>query len=381
MSIRFLDLQAMHDELRPELDRAWREVTDQAAFIGGAAVERFEADWAAYCGTRHAVGLANGTAALELALDALGVGPGDEVIVPANTFFATVSAVRTVGAVPVFVDVDPRTLLVDPARVGEALGPRTAAVIAVHLYGQPCDMDALGAICARAGVLLVEDAAQAHGATWRGRRAGSLGRIGCFSFYPGKNLGGFGDAGAVTTDDPELARAIRSLANHGRAPGSHHEHERIGANQRLDALQAAILSVKLTRLDAWNAARARVVGWYRQALADLPVELLDEAPDAVSAHHLMVVRLAGRDRVQAQLQARGIPTGIHYPIPCHRQKAFAGTDVPFLPVVEGAAPRLLSLPLHPHLSQDAVAQVADALRACLAADPVPAPPAELVCGR
>jgi dTDP-4-amino-4,6-dideoxygalactose transaminase len=279
----------------------------------------------------------------------------------------------------VFVDVDPGTLLLDPAQVEAALGPRTAAVIAVHLYGQPCDMDALGAIADRAGVPLIEDAAQAHGATWRGRRAGSLGRIGCFSFYPGKNLGGFGDAGAVTTDDPDLARTIRSLANHGRAPGSHHEHERIGANHRLDALQAAILSVKLARLDAWNAARTRVVGWYREALADLPVRLLDQAPGAVSAHHLMVVRLAERDRVQAALQAQGIATGVHYPIPCHRQKAFAGTEVPFLPVVERAAPLLLSLPLHPHLGADEVAVVADALRVALAsARPAAAP--ELVAG-
>lgn len=379
MSVRFLDLQAMHAELSQELDEAWREVTAAAAFIGGEPVERFELAWAAYCGTRHAVGLANGTAALELALHALGVGQGDEVIVPANTFFATVSAVRSVGARPVFVDVDPGTLLLDPAQVEAALGPRTAAVIAVHLYGQPCDMDALGAIADRAGVPLIEDAAQAHGATWRGRRAGSLGRIGCFSFYPGKNLGGFGDAGAVTTDDPDLARTIRSLANHGRAPGSHHEHERIGANHRLDALQAAILSVKLARLDAWNAARTRVVGWYREALADLPVRLLDQAPGAVSAHHLMVVRLAERDRVQAALQAQGIATGVHYPIPCHRQKAFAGTEVPFLPVVERAAPLLLSLPLHPHLGADEVAVVADALRVALAsARPAAAP--ELVAG-
>ena len=367
MSIPFLDLQAMHAELLDQLDGAWHEVSRTAGFIGGAAVERFEADWASYCGTRHAVGVSDGTAALELSLMALGIGRGDEVILPANTFIATAEAVVAAGAVPVFVDVDPATLLMTAEAVAAACTPRTAAVIAVHLYGQPADMDAIGRVAERAGIVVLEDAAQAHGATWQGRRAGSLGKVGCFSFYPGKNLGAFGDAGGVVTDDPGLAERVRSLANHGRARHAPERHDLLGQNHRLDALQAAILGIKLQRLEAWNAARRQVARWYAQALAGLPLDLVATAAGAVSSHHLYVVQLEQRDEVRRSLTAQGVATGIHYAIPCHRQPPFAGERQVRLPVCERAAQRILSLPMFPHLQPAQVSRVADALGQALEA--------------
>jgi len=369
--VPFLDLDRLHAELRPELDAAWRRLVDTSGFIGGAAVERFEADWAAYCGTRHAVGVSDGTAAIELALAALGIGPGDEVIVPGNTFIATVEAVAKVGATPVMVDVEPTTLLLAPAAVAAAVGPRTAAVIAVHLYGQPCDMEALGAVCGRHGLALVEDAAQAHGATWRGRRAGSLGSIGCFSFYPGKNLGAFGDAGAVVTDDARLADEIRSRANHGRPAGAAERCVVLDGNHRLDALQAAVLGIKLPHLDRWNGARAGVAQRYAQALGGSGAVFPAVRAEATSSHHLAVVLVPERDVVRQRLASAGIMTGIHYAIPCHQQTACApllagAAELPSLPVVEAAAGRLLSLPLFPHMTPSEVARVIEALDAILA---------------
>lgn len=365
MTVPFFELAQAHAEIADELDRAWQRTMSTGVFIGGPAVDEFEADWADYCGTRHCVGVGSGTAALELTLAALGIGPGDEVVVPASTFFATAAAVRTVGATPVFVDVDPATLLVTADALRAALTPRTVAVLVVHLYGQPVDMDAIGAVAAAAGIAVIEDAAQAHGARWRGRRAGGLGHAGCFSFYPGKNLGAFGDAGAVVTDDLQLADRIRSLANHGRAAGTHYEHQRIGGNHRLDALQAAILSVKLRRLDAWNAARERAVGWYRTALRELPVEPIQTVPDAASSHHLFVVQVPQRAELRRLLSERAVATGIHYPIPCHKQPALDSDEAARLPVAERAAERVLSLPLHPHLTKAQVGEVVSALAGCL----------------
>lgn len=374
MTVPFLELSPAHAELAGELARVWQQTLSTNLFIGGPAVAEFEARWADYCGTRHCVGVASGTAALELTLAALGVGPGDEVIVPASTFFATAAAVKTVGATPVFVDVDPATLLIMPDALRAALTPRTMAVIVVHLYGQPADMDAIGAVAANAGIAVIEDAAQAHGARWRGRRAGGLGHAGCFSFYPGKNLGAFGDAGAVVTDDAQLADAIRSLANHGRTHGTHYVHERIGGNHRLDALQAGILSVKLPRLEAWNAARERAAGWYRTALRGLPVEPIEIAVDASSSNHLFVVQVSQRTELRRMLADRGVATGIHYPIPCHKQPALGCGAALRLPVSERAAERVLSLPLHPHLSEADVAEVVGALAGSLEAL---APPLDL----
>jgi dTDP-4-amino-4,6-dideoxygalactose transaminase len=364
MRVPFLDVAAMHAEVEAELDFAWRQVSRSGRFIGGAFVERFETAWADYCGVTHCVGVASGTAALQLALEALGIGPGDEVILPANTFFATAEAVLAAGATPAFVDVDPATLLMTAAGVAAAITPRTAAVIAVHLYGQPVDMDALERVAEAAGIVVLEDAAQAHGATWRGRRAGSMSRVGCFSFYPGKNLGALGDAGAVVTNDRVLAERVRSLSNHGR-PGDrqdgHYQHVRVGGTHRLDALQAALLSAKLPHLEAWNAGRRRAARLYEQALAELPLEPVRTAEGAISSHHLAVVQLSGRDNVRRHLGEDGIDTAVHYPTPCHLLPALASGSSPKLPVVERAAGRIMSLPMFPHLTDSAVARVADAI--------------------
>ncbi|HVM27388.1 MAG TPA: DegT/DnrJ/EryC1/StrS family aminotransferase [Mycobacteriales bacterium] len=359
--VPFLDLSAMHRQVREELDAAWAGVVDSSGFVGGARVEQFEQEWASYCGADHAIGVANGTDALVVALRALGVGPGDEVVVPANTFVATAEAVVLVGATPRFVDVDPDTLLVTADVVAAALTPRTAAVVAVHLYGQPPDMDALAAVAGRAGVALIEDAAQAHGATWRGRRAGSLATVGCFSFYPGKNLGAFGDGGAVVTGDPELAGRIRCMADHGRRPGSKYDHDLVGQNSRLDALQAAVLSIKLRHLDDWNAGRQAAYARYEAGLRGSAARLVPVAPEATSVHHLAVVEVPGRDELRAALAARGVATGIHYPVPCHQQPAFEQWATGPLPVVEASAGRLLSLPMFPTLSARDVDLVVEAL--------------------
>ena len=361
MNIPFLELSAMHTELAPELDEAWRRISRSGQFIGGEFVERFELEWAEYCGTAYAVGLASGTAALQLGLTALGIGAGDEVIVPANSFFATVEAVLAICATPVLIDVDPSTLLVNATNVEGAITKRTAAVIVVHLYGQPANMDAIEKVARAAGLAIIEDAAQAHGATWRGRKAGSMSELGCFSFYPGKNLGAFGDAGAVTTNDPIVAERVRSLRNHGRSRHDHGRHDYVGGNHRLDELQAAVLSVKLRRLDAWNARRQRIARRYRSLLDDLPVELLEIAPDARSNHHLFVAQSDHRDYLRQRLHAEGIGTGIHYPIPCHRQPALSSIKTPYLPVTERAARRMLSLPMGPHLKQSDSIRVAEAI--------------------
>jgi len=356
-TVPFLDLSAMHAQVAGSLDRAWHEVVASSAFIGGPHVERFEREWADYCDTAHGVGVANGTDALTLVLRGLGIGHGDEVIVPANTFVATAEAVALAGAVPRFVDVDPATLLLTAEHVAAALNPRTAAVIAVHLYGQMADMPALLEVADAAGVAVIEDAAQAHGATWKGRRAGSLGRAGCFSFYPGKNLGAFGDAGAVVTNDRGLADRIRSMGNHGRAAGAHHGHAVVGTNSRLDGLQAAVLSAKLPRLDAWNDARRAAVAAYRDRLDPDGAELVTVARDATPVHHLAVVRVRDRDRVREVLARRGIQTGLHYPVPCHDHDAFRRFADGRLPVVEQAAAEVLSLPLFPDLTRDQIDRV------------------------
>jgi dTDP-4-amino-4,6-dideoxygalactose transaminase len=367
-TVPFLDLAAGHQPLADEIVAAWRGVLESSSFIGGEHVTRFEQEWAQYCGVRHAVGVGNGTDALVLAMRAVGIRSGDEVLVPGNTFVATAEAVVLVGAVPRFVDVDPDTLLMTPAHVEAALSDKTAAVIAVHLYGQMCDMDAMSDVCRGAGVPLIEDAAQAQGASWRGRRAGSFGAVGCFSFYPGKNLGALGDAGAVVTDDEGLSERVRSLADHGRRSGSKYVHDLVGTNSRLDAVQAAALRIKLRHLDESNAARRRAVQWYAEELRDLDVALVSVADGAVSAHHLAVVLVEDRDAVRAGLEHHGVSTGIHYPQPCHQQRAYAHYCDRPLPVCEQTAGELLSLPLFPTLTRDQVAHVGAALRSVLAAE-------------
>jgi dTDP-4-amino-4,6-dideoxygalactose transaminase len=336
-------------------------------------VERFEEEWAAYCGTAYSVGVSDGTAALELALRALDIGPGDEVVVPTNTFVATWEAVAAVGATIVPVDVDPETLLITARGVEAALTERTAAVIPVHLFGQPADMDAINAVAKRWGIDVVEDAAQAHGATWRQKRAGSLGDVGCFSFYPGKNLGAFGDAGALVTNRAEVAERARSLANHGRARNAADRHVMVGDNRRLDALQAGVLSLKLPYLDAWNEARREAAAQYARALDGIPVRRVAVAAGAVSVYHLQVIETERRDEVRKALADEGISTGIHYSAPCHLQPAFAGYGAMRLPVAEAAAKRIVSLPMYPHLSRQDVRRVADALARALGAEGTRAP--------
>jgi dTDP-4-amino-4,6-dideoxygalactose transaminase len=360
--VPFLDLAAQHDEIRDELDQAWRLVTASNGFIGGLHVEQFEAEFSAYCGVTHCIGVGNGTDALELIFAGLRLGPGDEVIVPANTFVATVSAIVAVGATPVFVDVDPQTLLVTAAHVEAAITAATAAVAVVHLYGQMPDMDAICRVADRSGVAVIEDAAQAHGAEWSGRRAGSFGRAAAFSFYPGKNLGAFGDGGAIVTSDADLAKRVRSLANHGRSATSHHAHDLAGGNSRLDGLQAAILSVKLRRLDEWNARRRDAAARYRKLLDGVPCQLLVIDARATSVHHLEVVRVSDRGTVTGELDSHGIAWGVHYPIPAHRQPPFAGFHPTPLPVTERAAEQVLSLPMYPTISPDELERVCDALR-------------------
>jgi dTDP-4-amino-4,6-dideoxygalactose transaminase len=355
--IPFADLTMMTDEVREEVEATFRVVLDSGRFIGGDLVERFEQEWSAYCRTAHAVAVGNGTDALHLALRALGIGPGDEVVVPTNTFVATVEGVVLAGATPRFADVGPDTLLLTPATLAAAITPRTRAVIAVHLYGQMADMDAIGQMAASSGLAVIEDAAQAHGASWRGAPAGSFGHVGCFSFYPGKNLGAFGDAGAVVTDDTEIARRVRSMRDHGRAGGSHHEHEFLGMNSRMDALQAAVLLAKLPRLESWAAARRGVAARYRSHLARGPVH----------AYHLLVAQVPERDRVRRDLARAGIETGLHYPVPCHRQAPYRSYATVDLPVAEQAAGEIVSLPMFPHLATEQVTRVCERLLECVEA--------------
>jgi dTDP-4-amino-4,6-dideoxygalactose transaminase len=363
--VPFVDLTAMTRDIRPAVERAWGSLLDSSRFVGGDAVEDFEQAWASYCGVPEAVGVGNGTDALQLTLMALGIGAGDEVIVPANTFIATAEAVVLAGAVPRFADVSPDTLLLTPAQLEAAVTPRTAAVIVVHLYGQMPDMDALQHAADRAGIVLIEDAAQAHGASWRDRRAGSIGRAGCFSFYPAKNLGAFGDAGAVVTADTELAGRIRSLRDHGRAPCSRYQHELVGINSRLDGLQALVLTTKLGKLDAWTEARRSIAARYRAALDDGPARLVGEQPGACGAYHLAVALVPDRARVQQHLSAAGVETQIHYPIPCHLQAPYRRFATCPLPVTERTSGEILSIPVFPHMTDWQVAAVCEAMRDAL----------------
>ncbi len=363
--IPFLSLADAQRELRPELDAAWRRVMDSGWFVLGPEVEALEREFAAYCGARHGVGVANGLEALHLVLRAWDIGPGDEVIVPANTYIATWLAVTHAGATPVPVEPDPATYNLDPARIEAAITPRTRAILPVHLYGLAADMAPIMAIAARHGLRVLEDAAQAHGATVGGRRAGVLGHAAAFSFYPGKNLGAFGDAGAVTTDDEALARRLRSLRNYGSAVKYHNEE--IGFNSRLDELQAALLRVRLAHLDEWNARRRAIASLYATALAGTGLVLPVEPVGFGHVWHLYVVRSAQRERLRQRLEAAGIGTLIHYPVPPHLQPAYAGLGLRegSLPLSEAIHREVLSLPIGPQLTLDQAAEVAAAVRAAL----------------
>ena len=358
-TVPFADIGAMTRDVRATVWRMWSAILDSSRFVGGETVERFETDFAAYCRTSEAVGVANGTDAIQLVLRGLGIGPGDEVVVPANSFVATAEAVVLAGATVRFADVDPATLLLTAEAAKAATTSRTKAIIVVHLYGQVADMDALCSLADELGIVLIEDAAQAHGATWRGRPAGSFGRAGCFSFYPGKNLGAFGDAGAVVTSDGVLASRLRSLRDHGRS-GSHYDHSIIGTNSRLDAVQAAVLSAKLIHLDEWNEARRRIAARYHAAFAAVGLHMVDEAPLARGVHHLAVLRVPQRDRVRVLFESLGIATGVHYPTPIHRMEPYAHLATVALPIVERAAAEVISLPMFPHMSEQQLDRVCDA---------------------
>lgn len=373
--IPLVDLKAQYAAIQPDVDAAIARVLGHAGFIGGREVAAFEEAFAAFQGTQRAVGLASGTAAIALALQALGVGPGDEVITTPHTFFATVEPIFSLGATPVFVDIDPATYNLDPARIEAAITPATRAIMPVHLYGQLAPMDAILHIAHQHRLAVIEDAAQAHAAEYQGRRAGQWGHIACFSFYPGKNLGAYGDAGAICTDDTALADTIAKLRDHGRV--DKYAHDEIGYGERLDALQAAILGAKLPHLEAWTEARRAHAATYSAALRDVPGLIPPaELPGARHVYHIYSVRLAEggaarREAVRAALKAQGIGVGIHYPIPLHLQPALAGLGQGrgSFPQAEAAADSILSLPLYPELTGSQIEQVVDALQAALAANP------------
>jgi len=355
-------------ELMDELLAVVERVARSAAFTGGAEVDAFESEFAEYCGTRHAVGLSSGTEALALALRALEIGPGDEVIVPANSFIATAEAVTLVGATPVFVDVEEATALVTAAHVEPAIGPRTRCVIPVHLYGRTVDLDPIVELARSAGIALIEDACQAHGAWLGPRRAGSIGDCAAFSFYPAKNLGAWGDGGGLVTNDDRIADRVKLLRSHGERP--RYNHLVPGTTARLDALQAAILRVKLRRLDDVNAGRRRVAAALTDALAGSGVDVpAPVAADGDHVFHQYVVGCDARDELHAHLEAQGVGTGIHYPVAIHRSEAYASAGVGegSLPVAERLASRICSLPMHPSLTDDEIARVAGAVRSFAAA--------------
>ncbi|MBL8300106.1 MAG: DegT/DnrJ/EryC1/StrS family aminotransferase [Rhodanobacteraceae bacterium] len=365
ISVPFLDLKAAYLELKPEIDVALARVLDSGWYILGEEVEAFETEFARYCGSRHCVGVANGLDALHLALRVLEIGPGDEVIVPSNTYIATWLAVSQCGATPVPVEPDPQTHNIDPDRIAAAITPRTRVLMPVHLYGQPADLDPILTLAREHGLRVVEDAAQAHGASYRGKRIGAHGDLVAWSFYPGKNLGAFGDAGALTTDDSHLAERLRVLRNYGSRVK--YVNDEAGWNSRLDPLQAAALRVKLRYLDAWNARRAVLAASYDKALAGLRLERPFLPDWATPVWHLYVVQTDNRDEVQRELNARGIGSLIHYPIPPHLQQAYAraGFAAGDLPIAERLAARVLSLPMGPQLESAALGAVIAALHEVL----------------
>ena len=362
--IPFLDLAAAQAEVRAGIDAAIARVIASGWYIGGPEVEAFEAEFAAHSGARHCVGVGNGLDALRLALAAMGIGPGDEVLVPSNTYIATWLAVSHCGATPVPVEPLEGTHNIDPAKLEAAITPRTRAILPVHLYGQPADLDPILEVAAAHGLRVLEDAAQAHGAAYRGRRIGSHGDAVAWSFYPGKNLGALGDAGAVTTDDDGLADRLRVLRNYGSR--RKYVNEVRGHNSRLDPLQAAVLRTKLAVLDAWNERRARIAARYLDGLAGTSLGL-PEVPDwAKPAWHLFVVRHPRRDALQSALREQGVETLIHYPVPPHRQAAYADLPVAPQPIAERLAGEVLSIPIGPHLDDAAQARTLAALRAAAA---------------
>jgi len=374
IAVPFLELKPGYLELKAEFDAAYHRVMDSGWYLLGQELEAFECEFAAYCETRHCIGVANGLDALHLIVRAYGIGAGDEVIVPTNTFIATWLAVSYAGAVPVPVEPDPATYNLDPARIEAAITPRTKAIMPVHLYGQPADMDKINAIGRRHGLKVIEDSAQAQGARYKGRRTGGLGDAAGHSFYPGKNLGAFADAGAVTTNDPELADRVRTLRNYGSKRKYHYDFQ--GINSRLDEIQAGFLRVKLRHLDEWNQRRRSMAARYLDGLrppaaGGQPILALPFVPDwAEPVWHLFVIRHPQRDAFQKALAEAGIGTLIHYPVPPHRSAAYANPQPPGsrpgnLPIADALSASILSLPMGPHLTDEMAAKVIAASRLCL----------------
>jgi dTDP-4-amino-4,6-dideoxygalactose transaminase len=365
-TIPFLDLRRQYESIKDEIDAAIRDVVTESAFVGGPVLDRFEHAFAAFCRAKYCVGVGNGTDAIALTLRAFGIGPGDEVIIPANTFIATSEAVTLTGARVVFADIDPTTYNIDPRQIEAKVTSHTRAVIAVHLYGRAAEMDSITAITKRHNLLLIEDAAQAHGAMYHGHRIGSIGDAACFSFYPGKNLGAYGDGGAVVTSDEAVAAKIRMLANHGRIDKYDHGVE--GVNSRLDGLQAAVLEVKLKHLDRWNELRRDRARRYSEMLAGTPVVVPTETPGVLPVFHLYVVRVAAiRNSVRDHLHQHGISTGVHYPIALPNLKAYRhmGHQPQDFPEATSASQEVLSLPIYAELQDGDLECVCETLIGCV----------------
>jgi dTDP-4-amino-4,6-dideoxygalactose transaminase len=360
--VPYLDLLAQMRPLRAEIDAAIARTLENCSFCLGPDVAQFEKDFAHFCSARHAVGFNSGTSALHVAMLLLGVGPGDEVITTPFTFVATSWAISYVGARPVYVDIDDATFNLDPAQVERAITPRTKAILPVHLYGHPCDLDPLLEICQRRNLKLVEDAAQAHGARYRGRVVGTFGPISVFSFYPGKNLGAYGEGGALVTNDPAFATRARSLREHGSTV--RYYHDEIGYNYRMEGIQGAVLGVKMKHLAKWTSDRRRIAHRYHELLAGTPLQLPREADQTESAYHLYVVRHPRRDELKKHLEANRIGCGLHYPLPLHLQKCYAslGYKAGDFPKAEKAARECLSLPIYPELTELQVERVAAAIK-------------------
>jgi dTDP-4-amino-4,6-dideoxygalactose transaminase len=378
-SISFVDLHRQYEAIKAEVDAAIQGVLKRTDFILGLEVAAFEEEFASFCEAAYAVGVDSGASALELGLRALDIQAGDEVLVPANSFIASASAVSAMGAIPVFVDVDPSNYTIDVQQITRHITPRTRAIIPVHLYGQPADMDAILQISEQYGLFVIEDACQAHGARYCGRRVGSIGHIGAFSFYPGKNLGAYGDGGALVTNDPQIADRVRILRNCGQR--EKYYHVLLGGNHRLDTIQAAVLRVKLRYLDGWNTLRRRSAALYTQLLADVDIVTPNVALASEHVYHLYVVQVEERDRLQHFLTASGISTGIHYPIPIHLQPVYAslGYQIGDYPATEFVAPRLLSLPMFPELRRDEILFVAERVHSFMRSEAL-VPHQQLVVG-
>jgi dTDP-4-amino-4,6-dideoxygalactose transaminase len=366
MKVPFLDLKAQYQSIKPEIQSVLNQVLDNTAFAGGPFVAQCEKEFAAFCGTKHAIGVGSGTDALWAALIAIGAGLGDEVITVPDTFIATAEAISFCGAKPVFVDVEETTYNMDPAKLEAAITPRTKAIIPVHLFGQMADMDPIMEIARKRKLYVIEDAAQAHGAEYKGKKAGSIGDIGCFSFYPGKNLGAYGEAGAVVTSNDQLADKMRMFRDHGQ-PRKYY-HDMIGWNARMDGFQGAVLSVKLKRIDAWNDARRKNARLYNEGLAgNNAITLPREAPFAKHVYHIYALRVQNRDALMTELGKKDIATGIHYPVPLHLTGAYRplGYKAGDFPVAERCANEFVSLPMFPELAADQIDYVAKEVKAFL----------------